>query len=140
MNLSIQRDLSLLFDPVLPLANSELRNIFEILDGIFNFCEREIILHLVNDAKMADLNTRFLACTGPTNVLAFPDDAEGRLGEIALSVDTLAREIQLYAQIPVEHTVRLLAHASLHLLGFEHGAEMDMLTQTAVNAVCVGSA
>ena len=57
------------------------------------------------------------------------------IGDLVLSVDTLAREAFLYGQDPVEHTARLLAHGLLHLAGFDHGEEMDALTEAAVDAV-----
>lgn len=57
------------------------------------------------------------------------------LGEIALSVDTLAREVRLYGQEPREHLIRLLAHATLHLSGLDHGPEMEAFTEAAVEAL-----
>jgi probable rRNA maturation factor len=50
------------------------------------------------------------------------------LGCLALSADTLLRECFLYAQDAEEHCIRLLAHALAHLMGLEHGPEMDRLT------------
>gem|GEM_PF-157214 len=57
------------------------------------------------------------------------------LGEIALSVDSLARETRLYGQEPREHLVRLLAHAVLHLSGLDHGPEMDAAMQTVTDSL-----
>ncbi|WP_239061032.1 rRNA maturation RNase YbeY [Desulfovibrio sp. JC022] len=98
-------------------------------------------LKIVNDAAIAEVNEEFLGCVGPTNVLSFPfsetPDLEENsfLGEIVLSVDTLVRETRLYGQQPEEHTVRLLAHAMLHLAGYDHGPEMYSLTDSAVESV-----
>lgn len=64
------------------------------------------------------------------------DAEEGTyLGEIALSVDTLAREARLYGQDPREHLIRLLVHATLHLTGLDHGPEMEALTEAALDAL-----
>jgi probable rRNA maturation factor len=57
------------------------------------------------------------------------------LGEIVLSVDTLAREVRLYGQEPREHQVRLLAHATLHLAGLDHGPEMEAMTEAVLDAL-----
>ncbi|TIH19910.1 rRNA maturation RNase YbeY [Marinifilum sp. JC120] len=98
-------------------------------------------LKIVDDAAIAEVNEEFLGCVGPTNVLSFPFSEtpdlgkNNFLGEIVLSVDTLVRETRLYGQQPEEHTVRLLAHAMLHLAGYDHGPEMYSLTDTAVESV-----
>ncbi|CCO24680.1 putative rRNA maturation factor [Maridesulfovibrio hydrothermalis AM13 = DSM 14728] len=98
-------------------------------------------LKIVNDAAIAEINEEFLGCVGPTNVLSFPFSEtpdlkqNNFLGEIVLSVDTLSRETRLYGQLPQEHTVRLLAHALLHLAGYDHGPEMYSLTDNAVESV-----
>ena len=52
-----------------------------------------------------------------------------------LSAETLARETFLYNQAPYEYTVRLLAHGLLHLAGYDHGPEMDVLTEQAVSTL-----
>jgi len=98
-------------------------------------------LLLVDDRRMAELHREFMGRPGPTNVLSFPEaggggpGAPGFLGQVALSVDTLLREADLYGQPMGDHLVRLLAHAFLHLAGHDHGPEMDALTQQAVEAV-----
>ncbi|MGE4293193.1 MAG: rRNA maturation RNase YbeY [Desulfovibrio sp.] len=66
---------------------------------------------------------------------AAEEDDGPYLGEIALSVDTLARETRLYGQTPREHLVRLLAHATLHLAGLDHGPEMEAMTEAALDAL-----
>jgi len=105
-------------------------------------------LKLTDDREIASLNAAFLGCSGPTNILSFPavdgseDDPDPSaeeeavyLGELALSVDALGRETDLYGQEPTAHLVRLLAHGLLHLAGFDHGEEMYGLTDIAVDMV-----
>ena len=83
-------------------------------------------LVLMRDGEIAALNAAHLGCTGPTNILSFPDSAGGgRLGALALSVDTLRRECRLYGQPPAEYARRLLAHGLAHLCGYDHGPSMD---------------
>ena len=50
---------------------------------------------------------------------------EGELGTLFLSADTLERESVLYGQDAAEHARRLLAHGMGHILGFDHGPDMD---------------
>lgn len=51
------------------------------------------------------------------------------LGTLVLSVDTLERECILYGQNPHKHAIHLLAHGLAHLLGYDHGEEMQQLTE-----------
>ncbi len=124
-----------------PLAKRELLRMGEMLLEVLGVEGFDFDLKIVNDAAIAEVNEEFLGCVGPTNVFSFPfsetPDLEKNnfLGEIVLSVDTLARETRLYGQQPEEHTVRLLAHAMLHLAGYDHGAEMYSLTDRAVESV-----
>ncbi|WP_316899767.1 rRNA maturation RNase YbeY [Pseudodesulfovibrio indicus] len=130
-------------DPCFPLSGGELRALCGTLLDALGLEGRTFSLKLVDDREIARLNREFLGCTGPTNILSFPahdpDDPElpaGEdefLGELALSVDTLARETDLYGQTPLEHLARLLAHGLLHLAGFDHGEIMFDMTDAAVD-------
>jgi probable rRNA maturation factor len=122
-------------DPRFPLSGPELMDIFEGLAGTFGLDEWELSLRIVDDREMADLNGQYMGCLGPTNVLSFPGGDDGWLGDLVLSAETLVRESWLYNQDTHEYTVRLLAHGLLHLLGHDHGPEMEALTELAVDSV-----
>ena len=89
--------------------------------------EAELSVLIVDDDEIADLNSRYLGRTGPTNVISFPmlegeypDVAEQMLGDVVISVDTTKREADLGG---VEFQTRfdeLLVHGILHLLGYDH--------------------
>ncbi len=127
--------------PSFPLSRGELEDAVELLGDFLGIGEMEFGLRIVNDGAIARVNKAYLGCVGPTNVLSFPStedgkgDSEGNLGEIVLSVDTLNRETRLYGQEPEDHFVRLLTHALLHLMGYDHSPEMFSLTDTAVETV-----
>jgi probable rRNA maturation factor len=121
-------------DPRFPLSGPELMEIFEGLAVAFGLAEWQLSLRIVDDREMAELNGQYMGCLGPTNVLSFPGD-EDWLGDLVLSADTLARECWLYNQDAHEYTVRLLAHGLLHLMGHDHGPEMEALTELAVDSV-----
>jgi probable rRNA maturation factor len=123
-------------DPDYPLSRRELTPLLERLMEVLELQGRDVEVKLVGDREMAELNLRYLGCHGPTNVLSFPSgEGDEGLGLVVLSVDTLAREVLLYGQDRQEHMVRLLAHAFLHLAGFDHGPVMDGLTEMAVDAL-----
>jgi probable rRNA maturation factor len=126
-------------NPTLPLSRSELLPLLTAILGCLGLQDRDLFLECLDDREIAVLNEEFLGCTGPTNILSFPaadEESETVLGELALSIDTLTREIHLYGQDPREHLVRLLAHGILHLAGHDHGEIMDGLTEMAVKTVC----
>ena len=144
-------------DPRFPLSRRELAGLADILLDALGLTGRTFILKLVDDREIARLNLEFLGCPGPTNILSFPahdagdaefapdgevgdpDDDGELLGELALSVDALARETDLYGQLPLEHLARLLAHGLLHLAGFDHGEAMFDMTDAAVDRVLLES-
>ncbi len=105
---------------MLAAASAELHGDPDALRGA------SVDLTITCDAEISAYNERFLGCAGPTNILSFPAGGDD-LGSLVLSADTLLRECRLYGQPPREHSVRLLAHGLGHLLGFDHGPEMDGL-------------
>ncbi len=128
----------LLVDPRFPLTRRELTGVVETLLDVLGLSGAELSLSLLDDPGIALLNAKYLGCQGPTNILSFPEAdpaRSGSLGALFLSAETLVREAFLYGQDPHRHLARLLAHGILHLAGFEHGPEMDALTDLAVDAV-----
>ncbi|MFH1912750.1 MAG: rRNA maturation RNase YbeY [Pseudomonadota bacterium] len=148
-------------DPAFPLSRRELAGVIASILEALGLEGASLEITLVDDREMARLNAKFMGCPGPTNVLSFPaaerigpdsgpgsdsgadegsvDDTE-YLGELALSVDALAREVHLYGQPELAHLARLLAHGILHLAGHDHGSEMDDLTELVVDRVLLGHA
>lgn len=128
--------------PEFPLSRGELGELCAIIMDALELADHTFELKLVDDGEIARLNSVFMGCIGPTNVLSFPaggsEEQEGdsnSLGSLALSVDALSREVDLYGQAPIGHLARLLAHGILHLAGYDHGDEMYDLTDAAVDRV-----
>ena len=86
----------------------------------------KVELIVAGDGDIAEVNARNLGCTGPTNILSFPGDG-ATLGTLFLSAETMEREAVLYGQDVEVHAKRLLAHGMGHIMGFDHGPEMDEL-------------
>ncbi len=94
----------------------------------------EIELSLVNDSAIHALNKEFRQVDSPTDVLSFPawedepalliyPDVHLYLGEIVISLDTARRQAQEDC-ISLRHMIAwLIAHAMLHLVGFDHPTE-----------------
>tara|TARA_R110000787_G_scaffold58252_2_gene132930 strand:+ start:372 stop:896 length:525 start_codon:yes stop_codon:yes gene_type:complete len=93
----------------------------------------EVSILLTDDAAIAELNLRWRAKTGPTNVLSFPgDDAPfggsggpRMLGDIVVAAETLEREAGRDGISLADHLSHLIVHGMLHLRGYDHETEED---------------
>jgi len=113
----------------------------------------EIGLLACDDARIAVLNAEFRGKEVPTNVLSWPAfsppvpeeppglPGEGPLfiGDIALGYDTCAREAA-EAGIPLgDHAAHLVVHATLHLLGHDHGEDAEAEAMEAIETKALAS-
>ncbi len=98
----------------------------------------EVAVKLSDDGEVQDLNTNYRGKDKPTNVLSFPmvqpdllqslensDDGEALLGDIILARETCAREAEDKGVSMAQHATHLIAHGTLHLLGYDHENEPD---------------
>lgn len=81
----------------------------------------------IGDAKMRQLNRRFLGKDNTTDVLSFPIEANGKQveGEIYISLPQAHRQAPLFGNKPKGEILRLAAHGFLHLLGYDHHTVED---------------
>ena len=86
-----------------------------------------LTVRLTDDAELRGLNAGFAATDASTDVLAFPGDEPGYLGDIAVSVErALAQADDGAAEL------RLLAvHGLLHCLGHDHADPAGAAVMTA---------
>lgn len=115
----------------------------------------EISLLFADDATVAEMNQTYRGRSGPTNVLSFPNMEEPGplqspsadpdpdpappqlLGDIVLARQTVLREAEEQAKPLQDHTLHLLIHGLLHLLGYDHeddaeAEEMEALEITVL--------
>ncbi|MCG3267044.1 rRNA maturation RNase YbeY [Yoonia sp. I 8.24] len=102
----------------------------------------EISLLACDDARIAVLNADFRDKETATNVLSWPSDERGaevdgdtpdapdlpmdtELGDIAIAFETCTREAQEAGKSMQDHTLHLLVHGTLHLLGYDHERDKD---------------
>jgi probable rRNA maturation factor len=81
-----------------------------------------VSLLFTDDAAIQLLNARWRDQDKPTNVLSFPADARAKplLGDLALALETIEREAAEQGKKVHDHTVHLLVHGFLHLIGYDH--------------------
>jgi len=110
----------------------------------------ELSVRLTDDAEVQNLNAAYRHKDAPTNVLSFPmvqrdllealsnsDDGEVLLGDIVLARETCAREAAEKGIAFADHASHLIAHGTLHLLGYDHmeereAEEMEMMEAQAL--------
>ncbi len=82
--------------------------------------EGSISVLLADDRTLRRLNGEHRGIEKPTNVLSFPGEAPGHLGDIALALGVVRREAAAAGKRPAAHFAHLVAHGTLHLLGHDH--------------------
>jgi len=104
--------------------------------------EFEISVLACDDARIAVLNEDFRGLPRPTNVLSWPSQEraaatdgdmpqapeigpDNELGDIAIAYETCQHEAANAGKPLRDHTLHLLVHGSLHLLGFDHERDRD---------------
>jgi probable rRNA maturation factor len=87
----------------------------------------DVVVLLTDDASIRELNREHRGKDGPTNVLSFPAApfAAPHLGDVALALETCAREAAEQGKPLADHLQHLVAHGVLHLLGWDHQTEAE---------------
>ena len=85
----------------------------------------ELAVVLADDAFVRDLNRDYRGKDKATNVLSFPSDEKGCLGDIVLAFETVEREAAEQGKTFRHHACHLLVHGVLHLLGHDHEEEKE---------------
>jgi probable rRNA maturation factor len=75
---------------------------------------------IVPDGRVQHLNRRYRRKDAATDVLSFPSDERGYLGDVVIAAGVARRQAR-QAGHSLQHELRVLAlHGLLHLLGYDH--------------------
>ncbi|MDE3174896.1 MAG: rRNA maturation RNase YbeY [Pseudomonadota bacterium] len=91
----------------------------------------EMTIHLVDDARIRELNKTWRGKDAPTNVLSFPAAPAARvaraklLGDVFVALQTLEREAADEGKPLADHYRHLALHGFLHLIGFDHETPVE---------------
>ena len=95
----------------------------------------EVEVLLTSDAAIKRLNRDFRGKNKPTDVLSFPapdEIAEEHAGDLAISLDTAARQAASFGHSLGEEVRVLMLHGLLHLKGMDHETDSgEMATREA---------
>lgn len=86
---------------------------------------RDLTIRVVGAAESRKLNRTWRGKDKPTNVLSFPADMHGELGDIAICAPVVAREAREQGKPARAHWAHMVVHGVLHLLGYDHEVERD---------------
>jgi probable rRNA maturation factor len=104
-------------------------------EGIPLSCE--VSVTLVDDARIRELNREYMGTDTPTDVLSFPQETpQGRpplrpsgrrsaLGDIVVSLETVARQAEDHGVSYERELALMVAHSTLHLLGYDHAEPLE---------------
>ena len=115
----------------------------------------EISLLACDDVRIMALNADFRGKPKATNVLSWPSDEraaavdgemplppqvgpDNELGDIAIAYDTCACEAAEAGKPITDHTLHLLVHGTLHLLGFDHERDRDATLMEGLETEILG--
>jgi probable rRNA maturation factor len=88
----------------------------------------EVHVLLTTDAELKRLNRTYRGKNKPTDILSFPAEPSfagnrGLAGDLAISLDTAARQAAAHGHTLRDEIRILLLHGTLHLAGFDHEAD-----------------
>ena len=89
--------------------------------------DSEVSITLTNDDEIHALNRQWRGIDKPTNVLSFELGDSMLLGDIYISLDTVARQAADAKISVAEHTAHMVVHGTLHLMGYDHIEECDRI-------------
>jgi len=102
---------------------------------------------LSDDEEMARLNEQYRGAQGPTDVLSFEfDDVDltgemgGYLGDIVISVERARAQAEDAGHSPERELAVLVAHGTLHLLGYDHAEEEEERVMFALQEAAAAEA
>ena len=80
----------------------------------------QVTIALVTDAAMRRMNAQYRGADYATDVLSFPSDSPGVLGDIAIARGVAIRQARVQGHSETTEIRILALHGLLHLLGYDH--------------------
>ena len=134
---------------VLPLDDDAVRRVRAAAAAALaaEACDKSLSIALVDDARIRELNRRYLDHDHETDVIAFPledgdgDGAsgDGLLGEVVVSTETAIRQAAERGRAPLDELLLYVVHGALHLLGYDDHEPDDRAAMHAKEAAVLAA-
>jgi len=98
----------------------------------------DVSIALVSDRESRSLNRRWRGKDRPTDVLSFPLQEPGALGDVVISIDMARRQAREGGWSLAIELRRLLAHGILHCRGYGHDAPAEARRMAAAERRLLG--
>ena len=83
----------------------------------------DLSIALVSDRRMRALNRQFRGKDSVTDVLSFPSDARGFLGDVVIAAGVAKRQAKAAGHSVAVELKVLSLHGLLHLVGYDHESD-----------------
>ena len=90
---------------------------------------REFHCLISDDRELRRLNRQFLGADHATDVLSFPLNDSGLLGELAISADRAAAQAREFGHSRLDEIRILMLHGVLHLIGMDHETDRGAMAR-----------
>ncbi len=84
-----------------------------------------VSLLFTDDDNIMRMNKQYRDKEKATDVLSFPSEEEGFLGDIAISLPRAVKQAEEFGHSEEREAAFLTAHSMLHLFGYDHENEED---------------
>ncbi|HOP61575.1 MAG TPA: rRNA maturation RNase YbeY [Candidatus Saccharicenans sp.] len=113
-----------------PVPGKKIKDKLETLSRRYRMQQAEVVVSFVGPQTMRRLNRQYRHKDKPTDVLSFAlkekgPDGQYYLGDIIICPEVASRQARKQGHSLTRELEILAIHGFLHLLGFEHSAEMD---------------
>jgi probable rRNA maturation factor len=115
------------------------------MGGVPVLAGAELSVSLADNRTVAASNRDWRGKDAPTNVLSFPGATADRisqspfLGDIILAYETVEQEALAEDKPMAHHTVHLVVHGVLHILGYDHMTKADAERMEALETLILAS-
>ena len=94
--------------------------------------EAAVSVVLVDDERIHAMNKEFLQHDYPTDIITFPLEDGAVDGEMYISITTAVRQAAEYGVSLTNELMRLAAHGTLHLVGYDDGKPEERKQMSAL--------
>jgi probable rRNA maturation factor len=102
-----------------PIPRAKMHRAIENVLRGENVLEAAVSVVLVDDERIHAMNKEFLQHDYPTDIITFPLEDDAVDGEMYISISTALRQAAEYGVSLTNELMRLAAHGTLHLVGYD---------------------